>query len=119
MPLQPQPNDPPLEGPQGVKSGGEGGRVLKAGVPVETVETIKIGPKNTTARGSRYLTLESFESQVAHQQISVIGEPKRDRDGNVVSAKVRTVKYVESDAALLNRLFGREVGGKRNSPKPP
>ncbi len=100
--------------PQGVKTGGEGGRVLKAGVPVETVETIKIGPKNTTARGSRYLTLETFEQQVAHQLLTVIGDPTRDKAKNIVSVKVRSVKYVESDTALLNRLFGREVGGKKN-----
>ena len=100
--------------PQGVKAGGEGGRVLKAGVPVETVETIKIGPKNTTARGSRYLTLETFEQQVAHQLLTVVGEPKRDKAGNMLSVKVKSVKYIESDTALLNRLLGREVGGKRN-----
>ena len=100
--------------PQGVKAAGEGGRVLKAGQAVETVETIRIGPKNTTARGSRYLTLESFGEQVAGKRLTVVGEPKQDQAGNIISAKVKSVKYVESDTALMNRLLGREVGGKRN-----
>src|SRR5262249_49151085 len=29
-------------------------------------------------------------------------------------AEVESVRYVESDTALVNRLLGREVGGKRN-----
>ncbi|MCI0701502.1 MAG: DEAD/DEAH box helicase family protein, partial [Planctomycetia bacterium] len=99
--------------PQGVKAGGEGGRVLKAGVPVETVETIRIGPKNTTARGSRYLTLDTYQRQVDTGLLTVV-EEVRDKADNLTAAKVRSVRYVESDTALANRLLGREVGGKGN-----
>ena len=37
--------------------GGVSARVVKAGVPVTVRETIIIGPKTTTARGTRYLSL--------------------------------------------------------------
>lgn len=46
--------------PQAIQTGGVGSRVTKAGVEVRTKETITIGPKTTTARGTRYLTLEDF-----------------------------------------------------------
>ena len=40
-------------------------KVNKAGVPVRIREKITIGPKTTTARGSRYLTQDDFDRQVA------------------------------------------------------
>jgi len=100
--------------PKGTTTGGDGGRVLKAGVAVEKVETIRIGPKNTTARGSRYLTLETYLRQVGWELFTPLGEPNRDKAGNIVSVKVQSTKYVESDTALINLLIGREVGGKKN-----
>ena len=49
--------------PQATQTGGVSARVVKAGLPVRTRETIIIGAKTTTARGTRYLTLEDFERQ--------------------------------------------------------
>src|SRR5689334_14205183 len=66
-----------------------------------------------TARGSRYLSLKDYERQVAPGLISVV-EEERDRDGTLKKAKIESVKYVESDTALVARVLGREVGGKQN-----
>ncbi len=99
--------------PQGVQTGGESGRVLKAGQEVRTRELINIGAKTTTARGSRYLTLEDFERQVNAGLLTVL-EEERDKDGTLKKVRVESVRYVESDTALVNRILGREVGGKQN-----
>lgn len=93
--------------------GGESARVVKAGVEVRSRDTIKIGTKNTTARGSRTLTLETYQQQCAAGLLNVI-EEETDREGNLIKVRVESVRYVESDTALLNRILGREVGGKQN-----
>ena len=99
--------------PQSVQSGGVGGKVIKAGVPVRVKETINIGSKTTTARGNRYLTLKDYEHQVA-AGILVVLEEERDKQGNLNKVKVESTRYYESDTSILNRVLGREVGGKRN-----
>jgi len=65
--------------PQGVQTGGVSAKVTKAGVAVRTRETINIGTKTTTARGSRYLTLKDYERQVAAGLLTIL-EEQRDRD---------------------------------------
>ncbi len=99
--------------PQSIQTGGVGARVTKAGKEVRTKETITIGPKTTTARGTRYLTLEDFERQVAAGLLIVLGE-EREKDGSLKKVTVESTRYVESDGALVNRILGREVGGKQN-----
>jgi type III restriction enzyme len=99
--------------PQSTQSGGVGGKVIKAGVPVRVKETINIGSKTTTARGSRYLTLKDYEHQVA-AGILVVIEEERDKQGNLNKVKVESTRYYESDTSILNRVLGREVGGKQN-----
>jgi type III restriction enzyme len=98
--------------PQGVQVGGDSARVVKVGRPVLTRETITIGAKTTTARGTRYLTLEDFERQVAAGLLTVL--KRHEQDGALKKVEVESCRYVESDTALVNRLLGREVGGKRN-----
>ena len=99
--------------PQSVQTGGIGARVSKAGVPVRVVETISIGAKTTTARGTRYLTEQAFHRQVAAGLLKIKKEI-RDKHGELVKATVESMKYVESDTSLVNRVLGREVGGKQN-----
>lgn len=99
--------------PQGMQTGGVSGRVIKAGVPLRTRESITIGTKTTTARGTRYLTPDDFARQVAAGLLTVLSED-RDKEGNLKKVVVESLRYVESDTALVNRLLGREVGGKRN-----
>ena len=99
--------------PQGVQTGGVSAKVTKAGVKVRVKETINIGPKTTTARGSRYLSLKDYERQVAAGMLKVF-EEEREKDGSLKKVKVESVRYVESDTALIGRVLGREVGGKQN-----
>ncbi|MBK5282014.1 MAG: DEAD/DEAH box helicase family protein [Nitrospiraceae bacterium] len=99
--------------PQAIQTGGVGARVTKAGVEVRTRETITISSKTTTARGTRYLTSEDFERQVAAGLLTVLRE-EREKDGTLKKVSVESRRYVESDTALVNRVLGREVGGKQN-----
>jgi type III restriction enzyme len=99
--------------PREVKTAGVAARVSKAGVPVRTRQRITIGPKTGTARGSRYLRLEDYEKQVAAGLLEVL-EEERDKDGNLKKVLVADTRHVESDAALVQRVLGREIGGKQN-----
>jgi type III restriction enzyme len=99
--------------PQGVQTGGVTAKVAKAGVPVRTREIINIGPKTTTARGSRYLTLKDFERQSAAGLLTVLKEEK-ERDGSLKRVTVESLRYVESDTSLINRVLDREARGKQN-----
>ncbi|MBI3457151.1 MAG: DEAD/DEAH box helicase family protein [Candidatus Rokubacteria bacterium] len=99
--------------PQAVQAGGVSARVARGGVPVRTRETITIGPKTTTARGRRYLTPEELDRQIAAGLLTVLDED-RDRQGHLRKVQVESVRYVESDTSLVNRVLGREVGGKQN-----
>lgn len=99
--------------PQAIQTGGVGARVNKAGVEIRTKETITISAKTTTARGKRYLTLEDLERQDAAGMLTVLGE-EREKDGTLKKVTVESRRYVESDTALVNRILGREVGGKQN-----
>ncbi|MCA3627234.1 MAG: DEAD/DEAH box helicase family protein [Methylobacterium sp.] len=99
--------------PQIVTTGGTSSKVSRAGVEVRTRETIKIGAKTTTQRGSRYITLDDLKLQVAAGILTVI-EEIRNKDGSLKEVKVEAVRYVESDTALLNRVLGRDVGSRGN-----
>lgn len=99
--------------PQGIQVGGVSAKVSKAGVPVRIRETITIGAKTTTARGKRYLTTDELDRQVAAGLITIISE-ERDKQGNLIKVFAEAVKYVESDTAMVNRVLGKEIGGKQN-----
>lgn len=92
-------------------SGGDSAKVDKRGVAVTTTENIVIGNKNDTMRGTRYLTLEKLEEQQRIGQIKVLGE-NRDRQGNLKSVAVESTRYLESDAAWIRRVIGKEFGNK-------
>src|ERR1041385_590757 len=99
--------------PRVIQTGGVSARVSKAGVAVRTRETVVIGPKTTVARDRRYLTLADYARQVANGMLTVI-EEQHDKQGALEKAVVESVRYVESDTALVNRVLGHEVGGKQN-----
>ncbi|MGH7780841.1 MAG: BPTD_3080 family restriction endonuclease [Candidatus Binataceae bacterium] len=99
--------------PQSVQTGGTGAKVIKAGVRVRVEETITIGAKTTTARGRRYLTPDELARQVAADLIRILSEEK-DKEGNLKRVKIESYRYVESDTAVVNRVIGKEVGGKQN-----
>jgi type III restriction enzyme len=99
--------------PQAVQTGGANARVSRAGVPVTNRESITIGSKTTTARGTRYLTKKELDRQIAAGLLQIRRE-ESDAQGNLKKVFVDVVRYVESDAALVNRVLGRQVGGKKN-----
>jgi ParB-like nuclease domain len=98
---------------EGLQISGVPAKVNRSGVPVRIRETITIGAKTTSMRGRRYLTLRELERQVAAGLLTVLNE-EHDRQGNLKKVEIEAVRYVESDTALVNRILGREVGGKQN-----
>ena len=99
--------------PRTSHAGGVSARVVKAGRLELVPEFVHIGSKTTVARGRRYLTREEYARQVSLGMIVVLDE-EHDRDGHVKYARVTRERHVESDTALVRRILGREVGGKRN-----
>ncbi len=92
-------------------AGSAGARVVRAGQPETRKEWIRIGPADTTARGSRYFTPESYAASLAAGELAVIAEDKAE-DGSVRKALVESTRWIESDTALVNRVLGR--GGGQN-----
>lgn len=84
-----------------------GAKVQKNGVPETSERVYLFGDKTTTGRGRSYITRSDYEKRVLSPGFDVIEET----DEHV---KVLETRYVESDARLMQRLLGREVGGKQN-----
>ncbi|HEY6345582.1 MAG TPA: hypothetical protein VIY49_29130 [Bryobacteraceae bacterium] len=99
--------------PQTPQTGGVSAKVTKVGVPVRTKELFNIGQKTTTARGSRYITLKELDQKVLAGLMAVT-EEERDKQGNLKRVWVESVRYIESDTAWVNRVLGRDIGGKQN-----
>lgn len=95
------------------KVGGTSARVVRTGREVNVLETVRIGDKTTTARGTRYLTLADYQRQVAAGLIEVVRE-ETDDSGSLVKALVASSRYVESDAAWLTRVLGIKAGRRAN-----
>lgn len=101
--------------PKTANVAGETARVLKTGVRETREETIHIGQRNESARQKRYLTPEALDIQLVSGALTLVpGSEERDADGRLVKVKVVSERYVESDAALLQRVLGRDVVGKQN-----
>ncbi len=86
-----------------------GSKVQKNGIPELIKAVIKIGPKTTSGRGGRYMTEQALG--IALAQGMRIVEDRRPAKQEVEAEETR---YVESDAKLMQRLLGSEVGGKQN-----
>jgi type III restriction enzyme len=43
-----------------------------------------------------------------------VGQEIKDSQGNLKKVQVESVKYVESDASLVNRVLGRQAGARQN-----
>lgn len=99
--------------PQTMQTGGVSAKVSKAGVPLRTRDYIHIGSKSTSARGRRYLTPEDYQRQYDAGLITVL-EEEQDEQGALKRVLVESFRYVESDAAVIRRVIGREVGNKKN-----
>jgi type III restriction enzyme len=99
--------------PQTPQAGGVSAKVMRVGVPVRTKELFNVGPKTTTARGSRYITLKELDNKVATGLMAVV-EEQRDKEGNLKKVWVESVRYMESETAWINRVLGQDIGGKQN-----
>lgn len=89
---------------------GSPAKVVKRGREILTTETVRIGEKNDTRRGTRFLTRETIQQQLANGMLELVeGNPETDE-----SIKIRSRRYVESDAKLIERILGRDIGGKQN-----
>lgn len=88
-------------------------RVTRIGERRQVKKRIMIAAKNTSARGRSYLTEEALDQQIGLGLLRVLGE-ERDRSGNLKWVEVETEEFIESDAAFIQRVLGRDVGGKGN-----
>ncbi|MGC9199188.1 MAG: hypothetical protein ACP5E5_09645 [Acidobacteriaceae bacterium] len=101
--------------PHTMQTGGTTAKVSRAGKPVRVKEKIVLGQKNTSARGSRYMTPTSLEAMRASGEIEIVaGSEVFDGQGILKSLQIVSDKFVESDTAVVSRILGREVGGKQN-----
>ena len=87
-------------------------RVEKRGERYDARETIKIGSKSKTARGSRILSLQDYELQRSTGQLDVVKE--NQEGGELKSVEIKVQRYRESETAWIRRLFEKEIGGKQN-----
>jgi type III restriction enzyme len=87
-----------------------GAKVQKNGVAETIRGTIKIGEKTTSGRGGRYMTEQTLALALDQGTMRIV-EDRRPTKAEVV---IEETRYVESDARLMQRLLGREVGGKQN-----
>ncbi|MCP4042730.1 MAG: type III restriction endonuclease subunit R, partial [Gammaproteobacteria bacterium] len=65
-------------------------------------------------RGSRYLTHEDLVRQVNGGMVDVLKEYRDSKRDLLLKVEVESMRYIESDTAVVDRILGREVGGKRN-----
>ena len=100
--------------PRGIETGGTASRVNKAGVRKEVTTTVLIGRKNTTTFRNRYMTASALEAGTAAGEIQVVKGSEVYEGGHLKSVQIKEAKYIESETALVNRVLGKEVGGKRN-----
>jgi len=95
------------------KVGGTAAKVVRTGRELNVLETVRIGDKTTTARGSRYLSLADYQRQVAAGMLEVVKE-ETDDSGSLIKAHVASTRFVESDAAWLGRVLGIKSGRRAN-----
>jgi type III restriction enzyme len=87
-----------------------GARVQKRGQAKTFRSIVKIGDRTTTGRGGRYMTEQALELAAAQGALRIL-EDQRPERAQVV---VEETRYVESDARWIERVLGREIGGKGN-----
>lgn len=95
------------------KVGGATARVVRAGRQISAMEVVRIGDRTATTRGTRYLTLADYRRQVATGLLDVRKE-ETDERGALVQSRVASTRYVESDAAWLERVLGIKAGRRAN-----
>ena len=90
-------------------------KVVKTGQRVTITETVYYGTKTDILRGKRYMTPEDLLYKANLNLLRIIpNREKKDEQGNVKSVQIQSEKYIESDAALVRRVLGRDFGNKQN-----
>ena len=87
-----------------------GAKVQKHGQAKTFGSIVKIGERTTTGRGGRYMTEQALELAAAQGALRVLQDQRPDR----AQVVVEETRYVESDARWVERVLGREIGGKGN-----
>lgn len=82
--------------------GSAGAKVDKRGERRETVETVQITAKQN--KRGRLMTPQAFDALEASGEIEVLNR-EMDAKGNLVSATIKTVRYVESEASWAARVL--------------
>ena len=90
-----------------------GNKVIKAGKRVTVRETVFIGDKTTTLRGKRYMTEDDLRKKSALNFLEILDE-QRDVSGTLKKVEIKSEKYMESDAALVRRVLGKDLGSRKN-----
>lgn len=99
--------------PRTVHVGEDSARVVKAGVRVTSQERITLGERKAPGRGAKSLTMREYELQ-RDLGLLVVREEHRGRKGELEAVTVERVRYVESDAAVLSRVLGSGMRGRKN-----
>ncbi|CAZ88149.1 putative Type III restriction enzyme, res subunit [Thiomonas arsenitoxydans] len=81
---------------------GTSARVVKRGVPVEKLRTVKLGGRDD-------LSEADIRQQALTGAFDIVRE-LRDAKGRLTGFDVREVRYYESDAAFLRRVLGNRKG---------
>ena len=92
--------------------GGDNARVVRRGRELRERKTVRIAEKATTARGTRYMTLEAYRKAQVLGLLEVVSEA-RNENGVPVEAEVVETRYVESDTKWLRRVL-EDGARKRN-----
>lgn len=87
-----------------------GARVQKRGHPKTFRSVVKIGEKTTTGRGGRYMTEQALALSIDQGIFHVLEDHRPDRPQVIIEE----TRYVESDRKWLERVLGRDIGGKGN-----
>lgn len=87
-------------------SGGVTAKVVKKGVTVQTKELIHIGEKNDTARGKRYLTLDTLRRYVDLGLMQVVEEERNKTTGAIEKVRALETRQMESEGRWLERVLG-------------
>jgi type III restriction enzyme len=82
------------------EANGQAARVVKRGVPIETVRTIKL---------SATISAEEVEHQATVGAVQIL-KVERKRDGTPKAYTVKETRFYESDAAFVKRLLGGRKG---------
>lgn len=97
--------------PQGSSVGGTGARVIKAGRARRVEQTFVLGARQTSMRGTKYITQELLDARAAKGELRILEGPIEKNGRRIV--RVSGTEYVESDTRLVDRVL-KDAAAKTN-----